>query len=301
MSKARIQNDTGNQGLLPPAIACSIVIELVSNQSGLQTDSQWRILLTQSKFSRNLSLYRLRTLFLFAFVAFSAGSLFSQTVSAVEQGIISLQAYDGNGIGQVNLANGNLVLNIPLISYKERGKLPPYTLSLTSNNKNWALVYNPPSEGGCYYGCYQWVATGQGVSLSEATTLTQNSNTSCIFSTLDNFYGAPCYTDDGSGLGHGFYYTNFSVVDGTGATHVDPDGLSPVLDSSGLLMTYIRSNGINYSNILDSKGNTYSSWCTSNNQQYYGCIQGYYTVTDTDGNTMTYNLPHDPSGATSEM
>ena len=41
-----------------------------------------------------------------------------------EKGYQSYQSYHGTDFDTINLANGNLVLNIPLLSYEQRGGLP---------------------------------------------------------------------------------------------------------------------------------------------------------------------------------
>jgi RHS repeat-associated protein len=51
-----------------------------------------------------------------------------------EKGYQSYQSYHGTDFDTINLANGNLVLNIPLLSYEQRGGLSPLTISIRSNS-----------------------------------------------------------------------------------------------------------------------------------------------------------------------
>ena len=57
------------------------------------------------------------------------------------------QMYAENSIESVNVANGNLNLQIPLLSYKQRGSLPPITLEIVANANNWTLT-QPGTPGG---------------------------------------------------------------------------------------------------------------------------------------------------------
>ena len=50
-----------------------------------------------------------------------------------EKGYQGFQSYHGSDFDTVNLANGNLVLDIPLLSYEQRGGLPPVVISIRSN------------------------------------------------------------------------------------------------------------------------------------------------------------------------
>ena len=62
-----------------------------------------------------------------AMVAIAAMLLASTVVQAqadFEKGFQAYQSYHGSDFDSVNLANGNLVLNIPLLSYEQRGGLP---------------------------------------------------------------------------------------------------------------------------------------------------------------------------------
>ncbi len=63
-------------------------------------------------------------------------ALWAQVDPNVERGFTAVGAYDAGGIDHVNLANGNLVLAIPLASYPTDGALS-YGVSLTYNAEVW--------------------------------------------------------------------------------------------------------------------------------------------------------------------
>jgi len=63
-----------------------------------------------------------------------------------EKGYQAFQSYHGSDFDTVNLANGNLVLNIPLLSYEQRGGVPPVTISIRSNSTTFQST--PPLVSG---------------------------------------------------------------------------------------------------------------------------------------------------------
>jgi RHS repeat-associated protein len=63
-----------------------------------------------------------------------------------EKGFQTYQSYHGSDFDSINLANGNLVLNIPLLSYEQRGGLPPVVISIRSNSTTFQST--PPFENG---------------------------------------------------------------------------------------------------------------------------------------------------------
>jgi len=63
-----------------------------------------------------------------------------------EKGLQTYQSYHGSDFDTVNLANGGLVLNIPLLSYEQRGGLPPVVVAIRSNSTTFQS--NPPFSNG---------------------------------------------------------------------------------------------------------------------------------------------------------
>jgi RHS repeat-associated protein len=63
-----------------------------------------------------------------------------------EKGYQAYQSYHGTDFDMVNLANGNLVLNIPLLTYEQRGGLPPVVMAIHSNSTTFQS--SPPFSSG---------------------------------------------------------------------------------------------------------------------------------------------------------
>jgi RHS repeat-associated protein len=82
------------------------------------------------------------------------------------QGYLPYGAYQVNDIDSINLSNRNVILDIPLVSYKQKGTLPDVGIKLLFNTPSWVGVTDdldcdsPPfSQGGqgqsCNYSYYQ--------------------------------------------------------------------------------------------------------------------------------------------------
>jgi YD repeat-containing protein len=80
------------------------------------------------------------------FVTLLLGGLAAHAQNDFEKGFQAYQSYHGSDFDTVNLANGNLVLDIPLISYEQRGGLPPITVSVRSNSTTFQS--SPPYQNG---------------------------------------------------------------------------------------------------------------------------------------------------------
>ena len=63
-----------------------------------------------------------------------------------EKGYQAFQSYHGSDFDTVNLANGNLVLDIQLLSYEQLGGLPPIVVSIRSNSTTFQST--PPFSSG---------------------------------------------------------------------------------------------------------------------------------------------------------
>jgi RHS repeat-associated protein len=57
-----------------------------------------------------------------------------------EQGVLPYQSYHTSDFDSVNLSNGNLVLHIPLLSYPQRGALPPIQIYIGSNSSTHVVA-----------------------------------------------------------------------------------------------------------------------------------------------------------------
>ncbi len=75
---------------------------------------------------------------------FLHGALHAQ--ADFDKGYQGYQSFHGTDFDTINLANGNLVLNIPLLSYDQRGGLPPVVIAIHSNSTTFQS--SPPVSGG---------------------------------------------------------------------------------------------------------------------------------------------------------
>ncbi len=82
----------------------------------------------------------------FVFLLARALPLKAQTLAGVEQGIKPYGSYEGGDIDSVSMANGSLTLNLPLISYPQRGGKLNVGFNLVYANpwlQPWASHCNP--------------------------------------------------------------------------------------------------------------------------------------------------------------
>src|SRR5215469_12453333 len=79
-----------------------------------------------------------------AMAFFMPGMALSQ--ADFEKGYQAYQSYHGSDFDHVNLANGSLILNIPLLSYEQRGGLLPVVIAIRSNSTTFQSA--PPFSSG---------------------------------------------------------------------------------------------------------------------------------------------------------
>src|SRR5260370_30847350 len=77
--------------------------------------------------------------FLLALVVLPLG--WGQFPDIPDKGFRPFGSYQLSDIDSVNLATGNLVLHIPIVSYPQRGNVPPLSLSVRYNNPRWAVRF----------------------------------------------------------------------------------------------------------------------------------------------------------------
>lgn len=172
-----------------------------------------------------------------------------------EKGFQAYQSYHGSDFDTVNLANGNLVLNIPLLSYEQRGGVPPVVISIRSNSTTFQST--PPFQNGPLDTKQHEVASG----------------------VIGSPWGQPhvvispgglywkeerITTASKTGSGGPEYLTRFVATDDSGATHSlggsianSKAGLVPEIrysvDGSGLM--WQPGNGSSTPLLVDRKGN----------------------------------------------
>ena len=193
-----------------------------------------------------------------AAVAIAAMMLASSAARAqadFEKGFQAYQSYHGSDFDTVNLANGNLILNIPLLSYEQRGGVPPLVISIRSNSTTFQST--PPFQNGPPDTKQHEVASG----------------------VIGSPWGQPHVAISPGGLywkeerittasktggGGPEYLTRFVATDDSGATHSlggsianSTAGLVPGImysvDGSGLM--WRPGNGSSVPVVVDRKGN----------------------------------------------
>ena len=234
---------------------------------------------------------RLVVCFVVALLSTALG--FSQSASLSGQGINPGQNYVDTPIDSVNTSNGNLVLHIPLVSYKQRGTLPDFRLSLGYNNLSWQLVTYLTYEGISIEECnenpdlfrppcsYQtWEYTGQGVTVVRDNALINTPSATQSFPDIfDEYSNDP--TD--------FYA--YGIGDSTGAAHFLYS--APATSSKGALRTMDGSGILQFSELgwaYDSRGIRHSEggdWSLGSWAVFLGFGDQWV---DPEGNSVTPHL-----------
>ena len=229
---------------------------------------------------------QIRALFVATLIVLPIASL-GQNASVLEQGINRDNNYLHSEIDSVNTSNGNLVLHIPLLSYKQRGALPDFELEMGYNNKSWQLATIQATEetipvclaqstgpGPCFY--YQWIYSGAGVQIVRSHSLIGGDLT--FLDPFDEFSSAP--TD--------FYVLN--VADSSGSSsnlYGSPppalNGLSPIIRTmDGTAISCM----VGPNNCIDRRGITHSAEQDTYTDRSYSV--GFNDAwSDRFGNTVT--------------
>lgn len=159
----------------------------------------------------------------FALILSTARSIAQATVDSA-QGESQMATYLIGDIDNVNPASGNVYLNIPLLSYPQRGHLLRLNFRIYYNNKNWGLINYPVvlnSDGG-FLGPIYWSAGDH----SGPTNQTIFSGT--VYVARDQHLSFATTTDTypytGGSSGYGYYQVNttdlnYSVYENNGAHH----------------------------------------------------------------------------------
>jgi RHS repeat-associated protein len=169
-----------------------------------------------------------------------------------DRGFVPYESYQSSSLDSVNLSDGNLLLSIPIISYPQRGTLPPFTLSLRYNNPRWTVIH---TDCFLYYGntyCHSyWQHNGAAILIVR--------DDAYVISILN-------YTDPVTG-----YATSAThAVDSSGAHHVmettgDPtnwSGPRESIDASGIKLesgVWIGPDGQSYGTLIDRHGITHTT------------------------------------------
>jgi YD repeat-containing protein len=196
-------------------------------------------------------------------------SLFAQSYDPVlETGIAPFQSYGGGSVDSVNLATGNLSLHIPLVSFPQRGGVL-HANFLLSHNSTTIHKYCP------YITACFWRTAGDAYVVA-------NNNQVGIVPDIGNPVNLPDGTTHIMGM-----------TDTTGGSY--PTTHLRSVDGSGLHETQIASQAGLSDTIVDRNGVTY--YCPPNSST----TSNPCTLTDANGNQLTFNMCCGPLGFTDTM
>ncbi|WP_353066434.1 RHS repeat-associated core domain-containing protein [Tunturibacter psychrotolerans] len=207
--------------------------------------------------------------------------LFSVTTFATAQfpqlpGLVPYQSYDESNFDTVDLVGGGVQLHIPIISYPQKGTLPPLGLQLVYNPPVWTSTVE--TSGGSQY--VAWFYT--------------NLNKSGLVAT-PNYVGGTF--PDGTDNNHN-PLSGTTAIDPTGASHemfgvVSPAGVHTTtletVDGSGIAI-------IPGSGFVDRNGISYTGTCTLYNPYVCPTPATSTFMKDPSGNTVTVTTTGGTSG-----
>jgi len=184
--------------------------------------------------------------FLLALVVLPLG--WGQFPDIPDKGFRPFGSYQLSDIDSVNLATGNLVLHIPIVSYPQRGNVPSLSLSVRYNNPRWAVRFQ---YGGVqqYTGADIWWARwgddGAGTEIVRDNAYSMADYQYNIY-VIDPFVGAAVlHAVDSMGAHHVLENTAgdpnvgfgsaMESIDGTGLRAEGTNSLSPtIIDGNGV-------------------------------------------------------------------
>jgi RHS repeat-associated protein len=185
-----------------------------------------------------------------------------------QQGLVPYGVFQKDSVDSVNLANGNVLVRIPLVSYPQRGGKLKLSFTVVESNKGWYIYNNGQSASWVYGGGQAWVFPVQAIVGKPGTfSWTDGNNKQWTMHTLsaitsdyasheimsagaDPRYPVDGYSTDGTGI-HGAGGTPTGFIDREGVTYT---GGQPIL--SGYTGSYTPPTSI-----VDPNGNevTYGS------------------------------------------
>ncbi len=182
--------------------------------------------------------------------------------------------------GYINITNGNVHLNIPLGTFKQRGNLPPIAINLEYDSRIWQIVDN---------GGYSWQPTNVPNSNAGWRLVTGLENGNLSFS---NYYTNPGSCGEGQPQQDTEeVFTDFVWTDGQGTKHTFQAELDQGLPMCGSTPSPASTSGWA---IDDSGYSIYVTYDTNVNGDIQATIddnrgnQVYPTVRDPYGNTASY-------------
>lgn len=205
---------------------------------------------------------------------------FGQGTVDVAKGLQPFAVYGGGSIDHVNLTNGNLYLNIPLLSFPQRGKDLRLNFDIRYNDKQWKISYTGAMQGSSPAGSWafdngsgdigvdvtrdQFLVIGDSDEAMYSYQNTSNNNPTTDYVNVASWF---VVTPDGAR-----HYYGDTVTGNVDLQNVN--NLQPTTDESGYYPIsvngpFIGRDGVRYSSsvIQDANGNqiktTSSGWLDS--------------------------------------
>ncbi len=205
----------------------------------------------------------------------------------LEQGLKPYGSYQGGNIDAVSLTNGNLSLQIPLVSYPQRGGKLVFAFFIRYNNKGWQGQLYTDSMGVDHI---RWMWKGSGVEVARDQVIKLKTQTIKVQPLYDPFAGpvwvslSDAITADGS--------SHQLETTGTAGESVDASGIR---SDSGVL---IDRGGIRYAqnapgkdvNVEDPNGNKITASASGWTDTLGRLIPGSIPSDATYGSNLMYAL-----------
>ena len=164
-------------------------------------------------------------------------------LGAQQGGIVPFASYDHSPFDSVNIAQGTVSLHIPLVSYPQRGHLPPLGIALVFNTPSWIYTQENPQCSGD--------VNGGGCASNDSVIFSNPNLRGGLVVTpsysMDLFDDTGACTQQGCEICSNSLNCQFSlpsIKDATGAEHVlynvataagVPTGTTSTIDGTGLL------------------------------------------------------------------
>jgi YD repeat-containing protein len=229
----------------------------------------------------------MRRLTTIIFAIVSCVSLHGQS-NPYGNGIIPYRAYDYSKVGVVDLKTRHMTLNIPLLSFKQKGSLPDLSVSFVYNSSRWES-YRPdePSGNETYY----WLPYIANSTAAVTLGIPSSPVTGRLETGVGGMYApSPLTVPVGDSFASYIYVS--SINGPTSLVGTDSGGSGITLDGTGIAATSDATS----TKVTAKNGVTYNlRYCTESTASGY-CSQVAGYIKDSSGNQVTLNYPSGSTG-----
>jgi YD repeat-containing protein len=212
----------------------------------------------------------------------------AQQAEQYGKGFLPAGSYDFSQIGAVNLLNGNLVLNVPLLSYKQRGSLPDLNINLISNTTTWIWYAGENGDGS---ETYLWIPLTNSGLQADGGPLAWNT-TGMNYAVSGMYTDIPYSFPIGFGEVGGLYGTYDIVYDQYGTPHMAGNG--ETVDGTGL-----KSSGVGQ--VWDKQGVEYAPFYCGTVSDEGICTQTAGVIEDPSNNQIQFDYGPGTTGEPSML